>query len=81
MFRNIQRLTWVQERLLFGVGFGGLCLALIGLLTAYQFAMNAVHALFPEHLVRLYLGLQREGSLITYHRDLYGLETKKGVEK
>lgn len=80
MFRNIQHWTWIQERLLFGVGFGGLCLALIGLLTAYQFAMNALYALFPEHLVRMYRGLQCDADLICHHRAQYGVETKKELK-
>lgn len=81
MFQNIQSLNWFGQRVLFGVGFAGLCLAFIGLLSAYQFAMNMLHTVFPEHLVRMYRGLKCESSVITYHRGLYGLETKKGVEK
>ena len=60
MFNNISTLNWLEERGLFGVGFAGMCLALLGLLAAYQLAMNTLHTVFPEHLVRMYHGLHCE---------------------
>jgi len=77
LFNNISVEDWVGQRILFGVGFGGLCFAFLGLMAVHQVVINALYLDFPDHLIRMYRGLHCDASMISYHRPNDISETKR----